>query len=1470
MPPKTDESPAETTPIVAIGASAGGLEALSTFFSALPDAPGAAFVVVMHLAPAHHSELAAILGRQTCMPTTEVSERVPLERNHVYVIPPNRQLELTDSEVSATPFGTPLERRAAVDLLFRSLAERRGNGFAIILSGGGSDGAVGVKAVKEHGGIILVQDPAEAGFDSMPRAAIATGIADLVLPARELATRLCDLIQGREIIQTRLAVPEALESDEQAVLGRIISYLNVRTGHDFSHYKRSTVLRRVARRMQVHRLETLEQYLAFLKETPEEAQGLFQDLLISVTAFFRDAPAWDALRRRVIPKLFDARAPESPLRVWVPGCATGEEAYSLAMLLLEEAGRRPTPPEIQVFASDLDERALAVAREGIYGVAIEADVTAQRLSRFFIRDDDLYHVDGTLRDLILFARHSLMRDPPFARQDLISCRNLLIYLDRELQTQVFGILRYALRPGGYLFLGISEHAEGEYFRVIDKQHHIYQAREISGRALPLLPDMLTTPPPPAQQLAEPGRGGHKPQTRSGVHRTLLEELGPPSVLVDGQRNAVHLSETAGRYLQPPEGAPTQDVTLLVRRELQAELSAALYAAFDKGEASLSGFVPVQFNGTPRSVAVLVQPRPARDGQERLALIVFLEAGEATPPADLVREETDASTLLARRLKEELRSTRTRLHTAREEFEAGNEELRAANEELQSLNEEYRSTAEELETSKEELQSINEELNTVNGELKNKLEEVSRAHNDLENLMTATEIPTLFLDRELCIKRFTPQVADLFSIKSSDQERPIRDLNRRLDYDALEADAANVLRHLTPLEREVTTDDDRWYLARLRPYRTADHHIDGVVATFVDFTAQKQAEQALRESEERFRVLVTATAQAVWETDADGVVVADSPSWRAYTGQTLQEWLGCGWLDAIHPDDREDAEAQWRQAVAERHSFNVDLRLRTPHGQWRWTNLRVAPSCNPAGKVLKWIGMNMDITGRKDAEQALRDGERRLETVLESTPAAVVLINAATRRFSYMNRRALALYGSDYVGVDLATHAAAVHAQRPDGTPYPLDEMPVSRSLHARETVYGEEMIIHRADGSSFTLSVNSAPLCNEHGEIDAAIAAFDDISARRRAEEALREADRQKNRFLSLLGHELRNPLSAISNTVAVLEMGGSSEGEIRQAVHLIERQVRHLVRLVDDLLNLNRISRGQVELRRVPLDLTESIRDALAQAQSAIDAGGEHLDLDLPEEPLPVEGDRERLTQILTNLLVNAAVYAGDGSSIGVSAKLAGDRVLVRVRDNGVGIAAEDLPRLFEPFTRLQAATSRQDGGLGLGLALARELAELHEGTLEAHSDGPGHGSEFTLTLPLLRGNGARDIEPAPAHPPVQIARRRVLVADDDPAVGEALVTLLERLGQDVRLVTRGNAVEKAVEAFRPALVILDIGLPDMSGVEIARRLRASPGSQAFRIVALSGYGQNSTEPSELACFDRYLLKPATVEQLKALLSEA
>jgi len=876
--------------MVALGASAGGIRALRSFFEAMPADSGATFVVAVHLDPEYRSELSQIIGARTRMPVIQVQSRHKLVADHVYVIPPDRRLEIVDHEIAAEEFEEPRGRRSPIDQLFRSVADRLGDGFAVILSGAGSDGSLGVRAVKESGGIILVQDPDEAEYGSMPRSAIATGSADVVLPVRELAERLASLIR----LKRQAGRVDETQVDEDLLL-RILAHLRARTGHDFSKYKRSTMLRRIARRMQIMSIDELRQYYDVLRENAEEAQALLGDLLISVTTFFRDSASFEELQRSVIPNLFGNRQEGESVRVWVAGCATGEEAYSVAIMLLEEAARHEQRPTLQVFGSDLDARALGVARAGRYPASIETDVSEERLRRFFSRKGDMYQVRQELRDIVLFAAHDLLKDPPFSRVDLISCRNVLIYLDRDLQEQVCSTFQYALKPGRYLMLGASESAEHPpgLFRALNRNARIYQATTADADRSRLAPPRLLGTARPHDQVAQVNRALSPVAAlnEAATHRRVLERVAPPSMLVDETHRVLHMSETAGRFVQPSGGPLSSDVVDLVRTELRSELRSALHRLFEQGQTTLSLPLLVRFNGNRHRVHLQVTA-PDDETPARNALVMFIE-GEAVED-DVPAADPGASTEAMRRLTQELELTRSSLRTVREEADASNEELRAANEELQSINEEHRSTSEELETSKEELQSINEELHTVNTELKLKLETVSRAHSDLQNLIAATDLGTLFLDSALRIKRFSDRVTDLFSVTPADEGRPITDFAHQLEYDDLIEDARVVLNDLAPVRREVRSRRDRWYEVRMRPYRTLDDKIDGVVIAFVDVTERRAIEDSLRTGDRQLKQqkrLVEMSREPVFIWDFDSGIVGWNRGCEDLYGYSSQEAVG---------------------------------------------------------------------------------------------------------------------------------------------------------------------------------------------------------------------------------------------------------------------------------------------------------------------------------------------------------------------------------------------------------------------------------------------------------------------------------------------------------------------------------------------------------------------------------------------------
>lgn len=841
------------TPVCAIGASAGGVNALQTLFGALQSDLGLAYVVIVHLAPDHPSHLAEILQNCTDMPILQVTDSPQLKPNHVYVIPPDRELVIEGNRIKAREFREPRGLRAPIDMFFRSVADARNDGYAVVLTGAGADGAVGVRKVAEAGGLVLVQDPRDAEFAMMPRSAIATGVANFIEPLSAIPERIAQTLKAKAVLAN------TDQADADRAIGRILSFLRARTGHDFASYKTATVRRRIGRRMQVTRQVSLNDYAEYLRANPEEAKELFGDLLISVTSFFRDPAAFEALAQEVIPQVFDAQDSNAPIRIWTVGCATGEEAYSLAILLLEEAERRQLAPNVQIFASDLDEGALATAREGRYPRSIEADVSEDRLRRFFVEEVAHYRIRKDVRDMVLFAHHSAMKDPPFMRLDLITCRNLMIYLERELQAQLLALFHYALLPGRYLFLGSAETADSkaDLFAPIDREARLYCAKPRTGRNLAMLGELPVEHRPNLPPL-RPNRPRSEP-VPGALHLAALEHAGPPSALIDEDLRVVHLSANAGRFIAPPEGPLSHELPDIVRAELRIELRNAVHSVMATGEPCITLPISVTFDSARHRIALYVGRTPAEVHSAPLMLVVFMDGGPIQPADEETGSHEPIGESEVQRLRHELRLAQERLSSSRREHESAIQELRIANEELQSVNEEYRSTAEELETSKEEMQSINEELRTVNSELKSKLAGLATAHSDLQNLINTTDIGTLFLDPELRIKMLTPAVEELFSVSESDIGRPITDFSHKLDYTSIDEDARAVLRDLVPFEKEVKTKTGRWLLMRLRPYRTVEDRIDGIVASFIDITQRLMVQEDLRQSEERYRKMVDAAA-----------------------------------------------------------------------------------------------------------------------------------------------------------------------------------------------------------------------------------------------------------------------------------------------------------------------------------------------------------------------------------------------------------------------------------------------------------------------------------------------------------------------------------------------------------------------------------------------------------------------------------
>ncbi|MGF6849648.1 PAS domain S-box-containing protein [Chitinophaga sp. W3I9] len=843
--------------IVGIGASSGGIQAMQVFFEHVPANSGMAYVVILHLSPDHDSKLAEVLQAVSHIPVSQVREKVLVEPDHVYVIPPNKHLTMEDGYILVSPNIQVEERRAPVDIFFRSLAESHGAGaVCVVLSGTGANGSMGLKRIKELGGVAFVQNPRESEFNEMPRNAITTDLVDEVLPVAEIPQRIIDYRNSIGTVRILLSAEKGPESQQQA-LREIFTQLKVKTGHDFSNYKRPTLLRRIERRINIRNLPDLPSYASFLQDNPEEVVALLKDLLISVTNFFRDKKAFEILAQQVLPMAIKGKTAEQQLRIWIAGCATGEEAYSIAILCAELLDNELEAPKIQIFATDIDEGAINHAREGLYTLNDAADISPERLRRFFNKEGESYRIRREIREMILFANHNFLKDPPFSHLDIVSCRNVLIYLNRTAQERAMDTFHFALNQGGFLLLGSSESADSwsDLFVPFNREFHIFQSRKKLLRPFPVpesLPSLKIEQPRLTPAAVERESRSLERISFGDLHQRLLEEYAPPSILINEEYEIAHISDRAGRYLQISGGEPSQNLLKLIRQELRLELRSALYQALQHQTAVEARGLKVTVNDKIETINIHI--RPVLQGKEVVRgyiLVLFEKVTEEKPGRDVILTTGEP---VARQLEAELVNLKAQLRASNEQHEFNAEELKASNEELQAMNEELRSAAEELETSKEELQSINEELRTVNQELKVKIEETSLAGNNLQNLINSASIGTIFLDRGFRVALFTPAAREIFNLIPADLGRPLSDITHHLEYHHLLNDAELVLEKLYVIEREVKATSGKVFIMRVLPYRTAEDHINGVVVTFIDITSRKFAEQGLMASEEKFRNL----------------------------------------------------------------------------------------------------------------------------------------------------------------------------------------------------------------------------------------------------------------------------------------------------------------------------------------------------------------------------------------------------------------------------------------------------------------------------------------------------------------------------------------------------------------------------------------------------------------------------------------
>jgi two-component system CheB/CheR fusion protein len=833
------------TRIVGLGASAGGLEALGQFLAHVPEACGLAYVVVQHLDPTHKAMLSELLQRVTSMPVREATESMRVQPDAVYVIPPNSELTVAGEMLHLSRPLQPRGMRLPIDALFCSLARDQGErAIGVVLSGMGSDGTLGMLAIKRQGGLTLAQSPPSAQFDSMPNSAIAAGCVDIVAPAAELPQRILLIAEPH---QSDAAQPEAAPDDRAQSLNSILGLLRERSKHDLSLYKTSTLLRRVERRMAVHRLGTLSAYEGFLRQNPLELDLMFREMLIGVTSFFRDPAAWQELKDRALPGLLARCAADAPLRAWVVGCSTGEEAYSLAMVFQETALTLPEDARrtLQIFATDLSADAIELARRGQYSKAIAADVDSERLGRFFSAQGGRFVIHKSIREMVLFAQHDVILDPPFTRLDIVSCRNLFIYFNAALQRRLMPLFHYCLRPGGALLLGGSETVgpSQALFAPLSPKSRLYcrSGHNMDAGSVDFPVNLRSLRRTRVQELAVSKPTAHLANLQSLADQVILHEFSPPSVLVNESGDIVYINGHTGRYLEPAAGKANWNIHVMARPGIRTQLAVALRKALQESKPVELRGLKVE-DGSERPVNVTVQAIREPNALDGMVMIVFRDV--ADPPVGRGVRKRGAGTGDPA-INEELERSREEIRALRQETRASQEELQATNEELQSTNEELQSANEELTTSKEEAQSMNEELQTVNGELRSKLDDLALAQNDMQNLLNSTDIATLFLDNDLNVRRFTEQATRVIHLREGDIGRPLSDLAGTLTYPHLGVDAKETLRTLVISEREAATTDGKWFSVRILPYRTLSNVIQGVVVTFVDITAAKELESRLR-------------------------------------------------------------------------------------------------------------------------------------------------------------------------------------------------------------------------------------------------------------------------------------------------------------------------------------------------------------------------------------------------------------------------------------------------------------------------------------------------------------------------------------------------------------------------------------------------------------------------------------------------
>lgn len=1443
------------THVVGVGASAGGLEALERMFANIPSDTGMAFVVVQHLSPDFRSLMDELLARWTRMNIYRVTNGMEVEANSIYLIPPKKEMVISGGRLLLEDKDPENVLSLPIDHFLKSLAaERRQTAIAVILSGTGSDGSRGVEEINRTDGLVIAQTEQTSKFDGMPHAARETGAVHLTLDPEDIGPALVRFAAGAEPQQ--LAAEFGSMGPDEDGLSVIYRLLRDRFGIDFSHYKLNTIVRRTERRLQLSHMDTIKEYAQRLANDPDELDSLYRDLLVGVTRFFRDTEAYEQLEHHV-DALIATKEPPEEVRAWVAGCATGEEAYSIAILLTERVRASGKAIPIRVFATDVHQRSLIAAGAGLYREESVSELAPHLLENYFKKTDAGYVLNEDIRHQVVFAPHNIIKDAPFTRMDLITCRNLLIYLQPPAQKKALSLFHFGLRTGGVLFLGPSE-SPGELepeFEVLDQRWKIYSKRRDVR-----LPIELRTP---ANVLGGATRSSGLPEIPTSTQRSvdaslvatyeaLLADFMPPALLISERHDLIHVFGDAGRYLKHRPGRAGRDALELLDSGLRLAVSGAIQQVLNKRKAAVTyRGINVDLDSGSERVELTVRPvAPTRATQTDLLVIIrsiepVLPAVAADIPDEVHGDFSGVSTGQLEAMESELRYTRENLQATVEELETSNEELQATNEELVASNEELQST-------NEELHSVNEELYTVNAEHQRKIQQLTVLTDDMDNLLASTRVHTIFLDRELRIRKFTPLAAELFGLLPQDMGRTFDSFSYRLRRESLNQELHEVLQTGQPTEADVQDQHGNWFLMRILPYQTK-HALDGVLLTLIDIGPLKQVQHDLTRREFELRLIADHVPALISYVDRDLNHRFVNQRYCEFFGAAEQAILGHSMAELLGEPTFSQVQPMITRVLAG-DAVEFEHRFFPRAGQPFWAIVSYIPDREDARQPVRGFFVCMNIV------TALKEVEQRFDRAVRGTTDGIWDWNIDSGKVYYSPKFA------ELLGLEPG-HTELVKADV-DRRIHPDDLAAVTAAEQAlmREGLpMNVEFRLKCRDGAYRWFRGRAAAQRDGTGRVIYASGSIQDIEDYRILVEHKQRQVEQRDRFLAMLSHELRNPLGAVINSCRLLQRRMVSS-ELTPFIETIARQSQHMALLLDDLLDVARITEGKIELKRRVLDLREVVTPAVEAVRHLLDSRRQSLEIDLPDAPLNVYGDPVRLQQVAANLLSNASKYSPTQTVVRIQLEQRNAHAELRVIDQGDGIPAEHVARVFEPFEQLGKKSEFTQGGLGLGLTVAESLVRLHQGAIEVRSDGFGRGSEFLITLPLAEAGTLPDASPDSGRSTRNSCR--IVLIEDNPDARETLEILLTDDGYDVVSADSGPTGLRLTEEFLPDVAIIDIGLPGMDGYTIARAIRSKPLGTRLFLIALTGFGQLEDRQAALAAgFDAHLTKPVDLKALEELL---